>query len=106
MLEEGYQGLGGGAEEIYWNSARVQHSGYMERQRRKGKEGTMLLDDKTHIAQQKERYNAYSVVVEEAPVEDGVQFYAGDYDDEYDDTYDGNQVGANDVDSDDELISR
>lgn len=30
----------------------------------------------------------------------------GDYDDEYDDTYDGNQIGANDADSDDELISR
>ncbi|XP_059511058.1 activating signal cointegrator 1 complex subunit 2 isoform X3 [Stegostoma tigrinum] len=74
--------------------------------KKKGKEGTTLLDDKTHIAQQKERYNAYSVVAEEAPVEDGVQFYAGDYDDEYDDTYDGNQVGANDVDLDDELISR
>ncbi|CAI9539133.1 unnamed protein product [Staurois parvus] len=29
-----------------------------------------------------------------------------DYDDEYDDTYDGNQIGANDADSDDELISR
>ena len=33
--------------------------------------------------------------------------YRGDdYEDEYDDTYDGNQVGANDADSDDELISR
>ncbi|XP_067911209.1 activating signal cointegrator 1 complex subunit 2 isoform X2 [Heterodontus francisci] len=74
--------------------------------KKKGKEGVTLLDDKTHIAQQKERYNAYSIVVEKVPVEDGVQFYAGDYDDEYDDTYDGNQVGANDVDSDDELISR
>ncbi|XP_072443474.1 activating signal cointegrator 1 complex subunit 2 isoform X1 [Chiloscyllium punctatum] len=74
--------------------------------KKKGKEGTTLLDDKMHIAQQRERYNAYSIVVEKAPVEDGVQFYAGDYDDEYDDTYDGNQVGANDVDSDDELVSR
>ncbi|XP_078062843.1 activating signal cointegrator 1 complex subunit 2 [Mustelus asterias] len=74
--------------------------------KKKGKEGSTLLDDKTHIAQQKERYNAYSIVVEEVPVEDGEQFFAGDYDDEYDDTYDGGQVGANDVDSDDELISR
>ncbi|XP_067861846.1 activating signal cointegrator 1 complex subunit 2 isoform X2 [Heptranchias perlo] len=74
--------------------------------KKKGEGGRMLLDDKSHIAQQKERYNAYSIVVEEVPVENGVQFYGDDYDDEYDDTYDVNQVGANDVDSDDELTSR
>ncbi|XP_038646379.1 activating signal cointegrator 1 complex subunit 2 isoform X5 [Scyliorhinus canicula] len=74
--------------------------------KKKEKEGITLLDDKTHIAEQKERYKAYSIVVENVPVEAGEQFYAGDYDDEYDDTYDGGQVGANDVDSDDELISR
>lgn len=33
-------------------------------------------------------------------------YRSDDYEDEYDDTYDGNQVGANDADSDDELISR
>uniref|UniRef100_UPI00398F2E0B activating signal cointegrator 1 complex subunit 2 n=1 Tax=Pristiophorus japonicus TaxID=55135 RepID=UPI00398F2E0B len=74
--------------------------------KKKREEGRTLLDDKTHIAQQKERYNAYSVIVEKMPVEDGDQFYGDDYDDEYDDTYDVNQVGANDVDSDDELTSR
>ncbi|XP_051888149.1 activating signal cointegrator 1 complex subunit 2 [Pristis pectinata] len=74
--------------------------------KKKGENAKALLDDKTHIAQQKERYNAYSIVVENVPVEDGGQFYADGYDDEYDDTYDVNQIGANDVDSDDELISR
>ncbi|XP_062890552.1 activating signal cointegrator 1 complex subunit 2 [Mobula hypostoma] len=74
--------------------------------KKKGESGKALLDDKTHIAQQKERYNTYSIVVEDVPVEDGVQFYGDEYDDEYDDTYDVNQIGANDVDSDDELISR
>nr|XP_025963903.1 activating signal cointegrator 1 complex subunit 2 isoform X1 [Dromaius novaehollandiae]XP_025963904.1 activating signal cointegrator 1 complex subunit 2 isoform X1 [Dromaius novaehollandiae]XP_025963905.1 activating signal cointegrator 1 complex subunit 2 isoform X1 [Dromaius novaehollandiae]XP_025963907.1 activating signal cointegrator 1 complex subunit 2 isoform X1 [Dromaius novaehollandiae]XP_025963908.1 activating signal cointegrator 1 complex subunit 2 isoform X1 [Dromaius novaeholland len=66
-----------------------------------------LLNDKRLIAEQKERYSQYSVVVEEVPVQQGeAQFYKEDYEDEYDDTYDGNQVGANDADSDDELISR
>lgn len=66
-----------------------------------------LLNDKRLIAEQKERYSQYSVVVEEVPVQPGeAQLYREDYEDEYDDTYDGNQVGANDADSDDELISR
>ncbi|XP_009948781.1 PREDICTED: activating signal cointegrator 1 complex subunit 2 isoform X2 [Leptosomus discolor] len=66
-----------------------------------------LLNDKRLIAEQKERYSQYSVVVEEVPVQPGeAQLYKEDYEDEYDDTYDGNQVGANDADSDDELISR
>ena len=37
---------------------------------------------------------------------EGSPYRGDDYEDEYDDTYDGNQVGANDADSDDELISR
>ncbi|KGL86832.1 Activating signal cointegrator 1 complex subunit 2 [Charadrius vociferus] len=66
-----------------------------------------LLNDKRLVAEQKERYSQYSVIVEEVPVQQGeAQLYREDYEDEYDDTYDGNQVGANDADSDDELISR
>ncbi|KAM6193496.1 activating signal cointegrator 1 complex subunit 2 isoform 1-T2 [Sarcoramphus papa] len=66
-----------------------------------------LLNDKRLIAEQKERYSQYSMIVEEIPVQQGdAQLYKEDYEDEYDDTYDGNQVGANDADSDDELISR
>ncbi|XP_054248950.1 activating signal cointegrator 1 complex subunit 2 isoform X6 [Indicator indicator] len=66
-----------------------------------------LLNDKRLVAEQRERYSQYSVVVEEVPVQPGeAQLYREDYEDEYDDTYDGNQVGANDADSDDELISR
>ncbi|KAM6246683.1 activating signal cointegrator 1 complex subunit 2 isoform 1-T3 [Porphyrio hochstetteri] len=66
-----------------------------------------LLNDKRLVAEQKERYSQYSVIVEEIPVPQGeAQLYGEDYEDEYDDTYDGNQVGANDADSDDELISR
>ncbi|KAM6241467.1 activating signal cointegrator 1 complex subunit 2 isoform 1-T2 [Spheniscus humboldti] len=66
-----------------------------------------LLNDKRLVAEQKERYSQYSVIVEEIPVQQGeAQLYREDYEDEYDDTYDGNQVGANDADSDDELISR
>ncbi|KAM6052625.1 activating signal cointegrator 1 complex subunit 2 isoform 1-T2 [Chlamydotis macqueenii] len=66
-----------------------------------------LLNDKRLVAEQKERYSQYSVIVEEVPVQQGeAQLYGEDYEDEYDDTYDGNQVGANDADSDDELISR
>ncbi|NXJ12974.1 ASCC2 protein, partial [Odontophorus gujanensis] len=66
-----------------------------------------LLNDKRPLADQRERYSHYSVVVEEVPVQPGeAQLYGEDYEDEYDDTYDGNQVGANDADSDDELISR
>nr|XP_020656459.1 activating signal cointegrator 1 complex subunit 2 isoform X1 [Pogona vitticeps]XP_020656460.1 activating signal cointegrator 1 complex subunit 2 isoform X1 [Pogona vitticeps]XP_020656461.1 activating signal cointegrator 1 complex subunit 2 isoform X1 [Pogona vitticeps] len=66
-----------------------------------------LLNDKSLVTEQRERYNQYSIVVEEVPVPSGAgPGYCDDYEDEYDDTYDGNQVGANDADSDDELISR
>lgn len=78
--------------------------------RRKGEDAKSLLNDKSHISQLKDRYEQYSIVVEEVPVqpeeEGGSRFYRDDYEDEYDDTYDSNQVGANDADSDDELISR
>ncbi|XP_029475339.1 activating signal cointegrator 1 complex subunit 2 isoform X2 [Rhinatrema bivittatum] len=75
--------------------------------RRKGEDTKSFLNDKNLIAEQRERYSQYSVIVEEIPVDASTtQFYKDDYEDEYDDTYDGNQVGANDVDSDDELISR
>ncbi|XP_044144456.1 activating signal cointegrator 1 complex subunit 2 [Bufo gargarizans] len=67
--------------------------------RRKHESAAQILSDKSSILAQKERYSNYSMVSEEHTVD-------GDYDDEYDDTYDGNQVGANDADSDDELISR
>ncbi|KAG8146159.1 putative Activating signal cointegrator 1 complex subunit 2 isoform 1 protein [Naja naja] len=57
--------------------------------------------------EQRERYNQYSIIVEEVPEPSGDRLFSQeDYEDEYDDTYDGNQVGANDADSDDELISR
>lgn len=44
----------------------------------------------------------------QVPLQPGesLSYRGDDYEDEYDDTYDGNQVGANDADSDDELISR
>lgn len=66
---------------------------------RKQETAAQLLADKSVVSAQKDRYNQYSMVSEEYIAD-------GDYDDEYDDTYDGNQVGANDADSDDELISR
>ncbi|XP_058014499.1 activating signal cointegrator 1 complex subunit 2 isoform X1 [Ahaetulla prasina] len=66
-----------------------------------------LLNDKRLVQEQRERYNQYSVIVEEVPEPSGGRLFSQeDYEDEYDDTYDGNQVGANDADSDDELISR
>ncbi|KAM6422810.1 activating signal cointegrator 1 complex subunit 2 isoform 1-T4 [Liasis olivaceus] len=66
-----------------------------------------LLNDKRLVKEQKERYSQYSVIVEEVPEPSGWNLFSQeDYEDEYDDTYDGNQVGANDADSDDELISR
>ncbi|NWV28574.1 ASCC2 protein, partial [Origma solitaria] len=65
-----------------------------------------LLNDKRLVAEQRDRYSQYSVVLEELPLEPGAAQPYEDYEDEYDDTYDGNQVGANDADSDDELISR
>ncbi|NXT15531.1 ASCC2 protein, partial [Prunella fulvescens] len=65
-----------------------------------------LVNDKRLVAEQRQRYSQYSVVLEELPLEPGAAQPYEDYEDEYDDTYDGNQVGANDADSDDELISR
>uniref|UniRef100_A0A8I5ZK78 Activating signal cointegrator 1 complex subunit 2 n=1 Tax=Rattus norvegicus TaxID=10116 RepID=A0A8I5ZK78_RAT len=64
-----------------------------------------LVNDKQAVVAQWQRYQKYSVIVEEVPLQPG-EYQADDYEDEYDDTYDGNQVGANDADSDDELISR
>ncbi|XP_063029544.1 activating signal cointegrator 1 complex subunit 2 [Melospiza melodia melodia] len=64
-----------------------------------------LVNDKRLVAEQRQRYSQYSVVLEELPLPAAAPGY-GDYEDEYDDTYDGNQVGANDADSDDELIAR
>ncbi|NWI90325.1 ASCC2 protein, partial [Pitta sordida] len=71
----------------------------VQKGKRREKDSTRsLVNDKRLVLEQRDRYSQYSVVVEELPLED--------YEDEYDDTYDGNQVGANDADSDDELISR
>ncbi|XP_058137605.1 activating signal cointegrator 1 complex subunit 2 isoform X2 [Dasypus novemcinctus] len=76
--------------------------------RRKGENTRSLLNDKRAVEAQRQRYEQYSVVVEEVPLQpgEGLPYCGDDYEDEYDDTYDGNQVGANDADSDDELISR
>ncbi|XP_054450242.1 activating signal cointegrator 1 complex subunit 2 isoform X2 [Pteronotus mesoamericanus] len=76
--------------------------------RRKGENTRSLLNDKREVVAQRQRYEQYSVVVEEVPLQpgEGLSYRGDDYEDEYDDTYDGNQVGANDADSDDELISR
>uniref|UniRef100_A0A8C0X2W7 CUE domain-containing protein n=1 Tax=Castor canadensis TaxID=51338 RepID=A0A8C0X2W7_CASCN len=72
---------------------------------RKEENTRSLVSDKRAVTAQKQRYERYSVVVEEVPLQPG-DYHGDDYEDEYDDTYDGNQVGANDADSDDELISR
>uniref|UniRef100_A0A8C9T246 Activating signal cointegrator 1 complex subunit 2 n=1 Tax=Scleropages formosus TaxID=113540 RepID=A0A8C9T246_SCLFO len=72
------------------------------------------LDDKRHIEEQRGRYQAYDTVVDEVLVaagakiggEAGAAYAADDYDDEYDDTYDVNQVGANDLDEDSDLLNR
>uniref|UniRef100_A0AAY4CRV2 CUE domain-containing protein n=1 Tax=Denticeps clupeoides TaxID=299321 RepID=A0AAY4CRV2_9TELE len=74
--------------------------------------GRALLEDKQHISEQRARYQAYETVVDEVPIgtnesgETGAAYVADDYEDEYDDTYDINQVGANDLDEDDDLLSR
>ncbi|XP_031512236.1 activating signal cointegrator 1 complex subunit 2 isoform X5 [Papio anubis] len=75
---------------------------------RKEENTRSLLNDKRAVAAQRQRYEQYSVVVEEVPLQPGesLPYHSVYYEDEYDDTYDGNQVGANDADSDDELISR
>ncbi|MBN3309281.1 ASCC2 protein, partial [Amia calva] len=77
--------------------------------RRQGESARELLNDKQHIEEQRARYQAYQTVVDEVLVgkgEPGSDIYGYDYDDEYDDTYDDNQVGANDLDEDSELLSR
>uniref|UniRef100_A0A673XIK3 Activating signal cointegrator 1 complex subunit 2 n=1 Tax=Salmo trutta TaxID=8032 RepID=A0A673XIK3_SALTR len=77
--------------------------------RRKGESVRDLLNDKQHIAEQKERYLTYETVVDEVivtPSESGAIYNLNDYDDEYDDTYDINQVGANDLDGDSNLLNR
>uniref|UniRef100_A0A4W4F4I2 CUE domain-containing protein n=1 Tax=Electrophorus electricus TaxID=8005 RepID=A0A4W4F4I2_ELEEL len=57
-----------------------------------------MLNDKQHITEQRARYQRSG---------DQVSAYdLDDYDDEYDDTYDLNQVGANDLDEDDDLLTR
>uniref|UniRef100_A0A8C9BL69 Activating signal cointegrator 1 complex subunit 2 n=1 Tax=Phocoena sinus TaxID=42100 RepID=A0A8C9BL69_PHOSS len=78
------------------------------RSARKEESARSLLNDKREVVAQRRRYEQYSVVAEEVPVQPGEDspYRSDDYEDEYDDTYDGNQVGANDADSDDELISR
>ncbi|XP_034804270.2 activating signal cointegrator 1 complex subunit 2 isoform X9 [Pan paniscus] len=75
---------------------------------RKEENTRSLLNDKRAVAAQRQRYEQYSVVVEEVTLQPGesLPYHSVYYEDEYDDTYDGNQVGANDADSDDELISR
>ncbi|XP_036596647.1 activating signal cointegrator 1 complex subunit 2 isoform X2 [Trichosurus vulpecula] len=81
----------------------------VQKGRRKGENTRSLLNDKRVVQEQRERYSQYSVVVDEITVQEGGaegQLGRDDYEDEYDDTYDGNQVGANDADSDDELITR
>ncbi|XP_051829044.1 activating signal cointegrator 1 complex subunit 2 [Antechinus flavipes] len=81
----------------------------VQKGRRKGEDTRSLLNDKRAVQEQRQRYSQYSVVVDEVTVAAGgpeALLGRDDYEDEYDDTYDGNQVGANDADSDDELITR
>ncbi len=79
---------------------------------RQGESVRATLDDKQHIDEQRARYQAYQTVVDEIPIENdpsGDRDNASvmyDYDDEYDDTYDVNQIGANDLDEEDELLNR
>ncbi|XP_051981085.1 activating signal cointegrator 1 complex subunit 2-like [Xyrauchen texanus] len=80
--------------------------------RRQGESVRATLNDKQHIEEQRARYQAYQIVVDEIPITtdpygDRDNAVAMDYyDDEYDDTYDVNQIGANDLDEEDELLSR
>lgn len=76
--------------------------------RRKGENTRDMLNDKQHIAEQRDRYQAYETVVDEVVIEPGespAAYGLDDYEDEYDDTYDMNQVGANDLDGD-SLLNR
>ncbi|XP_066510920.1 activating signal cointegrator 1 complex subunit 2-like [Hoplias malabaricus] len=80
--------------------------------RKQGESLREMLNDKSHIDEQRARYQSYQTIVEEVPIapeqtgNHGNAYTFDDYDDEYDDTYDINQVGANDLDEDDELLSR
>ncbi|XP_058230967.1 activating signal cointegrator 1 complex subunit 2 [Hemibagrus wyckioides] len=80
--------------------------------RRQGESVRDMLNDKQHINDQRDRYRSYQTVVDEVPIATDQSgnhddaYLIDDYDDEYDDTYDINQVGANDLDEDDELLSR
>uniref|UniRef100_A0A672S458 Activating signal cointegrator 1 complex subunit 2-like n=1 Tax=Sinocyclocheilus grahami TaxID=75366 RepID=A0A672S458_SINGR len=80
--------------------------------RRQGESLCATLNDKQHIEEQRARYQAYQTVVDEIPIANGPSgnrdnaFGMDDYDDEYDDTYDTNQIGANDLDEEDELLNR
>lgn len=79
---------------------------------RQGESVCDMLNDKLHINDQRDRYRSYQTVVDEVPIatdqfsNPGNTYLIDEYDDEYDDTYDINQVGANDLDKDDELLSR
>ncbi|GAA6093809.1 activating signal cointegrator 1 complex subunit 2, partial [Tachysurus ichikawai] len=82
------------------------------RGRRQGESTRDMLNDKQHINDQRDRYRSYQTVVDEVLIatdkssnQDNA-YLIDDYDDEYDDTYDINQVGANDLDEDAELLSR
>ncbi|XP_076853961.1 activating signal cointegrator 1 complex subunit 2 isoform X2 [Brachyhypopomus gauderio] len=78
------------------------------RGRKQGESVHDMLNDKQHINDQRSRYRAYETVVDEVLVDGDQSGDHGldDYDDEYDDTYDLNQVGANDLDEDHELLNR
>ncbi|XP_048044630.1 activating signal cointegrator 1 complex subunit 2 [Megalobrama amblycephala] len=80
--------------------------------RRQGESVRATVNDKQHIEEQRARYQAYETVVDEIPITNEPSgdrdnaFSMDDYDDEYDDTYDINQIGANDLDEEDELLNR
>ncbi|KAG9354889.1 hypothetical protein JZ751_001602 [Albula glossodonta] len=80
--------------------------------RKQGENVRAMLNDKQHVKEQRARYQAYETVVDEVPVGPAEQgagaatYVTDDYDDEYDDTYDTNQVGANDLDGDSDLLNR
>ncbi|XP_030647122.1 activating signal cointegrator 1 complex subunit 2 [Chanos chanos] len=82
------------------------------RGRRKGESVRDMLNDKRHVEEQRARYQAYETVVDEVPIAtdpsaaSGEAYVVDDYEDEYDDTYDINQVGANDLDEDADLLNR
>nr|XP_008123716.1 PREDICTED: LOW QUALITY PROTEIN: activating signal cointegrator 1 complex subunit 2 [Anolis carolinensis] len=85
-----------------FSSDHVDLSRVQKGKRAEGRSTRLLLEDKRFLSGQRGRYEQYSLVAEE---EEEVPAKAYD-DDEYDDTYDGNQVGANDADSHDELLLR